>query len=161
MGPGTATMMTKIASDLMGIPVKQIKIEMGSTGLPPGPTQGGSATTANVGSAVHEVCSEIKNKIAGFAGKEGSVVHTAGIQNVKPDDLVFADGYVTYAKDPKIRMSYADLFKQQNLPQLEITIESKGSPNENKYSMYSFSVHFIKLSVHASTGVVKINKVYG
>ena len=160
MGPGVATMMTKIASDLMGLPVKQIKIEMGSTGLPPGPTQGGSATTANVGSAVHEVCTEIKEKIAGMAGKEGSVFHTAGVQNIKPGDLVFADGYVTYAKDPKIRVTYADLFKQHNLPKLEINIDSKGGgPYADKYSMYSFSVHFIKLSVHAATGMVKINKV--
>jgi xanthine dehydrogenase YagR molybdenum-binding subunit len=160
MGPGVATMMTKIASDTMGLPVKQIKIEMGRTGLPPGPTQGGSATTANVGSAVHEVCTEMKVKIAELASKEGSVFHTSRIHNVKADDLVFADGYVTYAKDPKIRVAYSELFRQNNLPQLEITKESKGGgPNADKYSMYSFSVHFVKLSVHAATGVVKINKV--
>jgi xanthine dehydrogenase YagR molybdenum-binding subunit len=160
MGPGTATMMTKIASDVMGLPTKQIKIEMGSTGLPPGPTQGGSATTANVGSAVHEVCTEIRGKIAGMLGKEGSVFHTERIHNVKPEDLTFADGYVSYTKDPKIRVSYSDLFRQNNLTQVELTKESKGGgPNQDKYSMYSFSVHFVKLSVNANTGVVKINKV--
>jgi xanthine dehydrogenase YagR molybdenum-binding subunit len=160
MGPGVATMMTKIASDTMGIPVKQIKIEMGSTGLPPGPTQGGSATTANVGTAVHEVCTEIKGKIAEMASKEGSVFHTSSIHNVTPEDLVFADGYISYAKNPAIRISYADLFSQNNLPELSITKESKGGgPNDDKYSMYSFSVHFVKLSVNALTGMVKINKV--
>jgi xanthine dehydrogenase YagR molybdenum-binding subunit len=160
MGPGTATMMTKIASDVMGLPTNQIKIEMGSTGLPPGPTQGGSATTANVGSAVHEVCTEIRGKIAGMLGKEGSVFHTERIHNVKPEDLTFADGYVSYTKDPKIRVSYSDLFRQNNLTQVELTKESKGGgPNQDKYSMYSFSVHFVKLSVNANTGVVKINKV--
>jgi xanthine dehydrogenase YagR molybdenum-binding subunit len=160
MGPGTATMMTKIASDLMGIPVKQIKIEMGSTGLPAGPTQGGSATTANVGSAVHEVCTDMKVKIAEMLGKEGSVFHTQSVHIVKPEDLLFSDGYITYARDQKIRISYQDFFRQNNLSQLEITKESKGGgPNQDKYSMYSFSVHFVKLSVNANTGVVKINKV--
>jgi len=160
MGPGVATMMTKIASDTMGIPVKQVRIEMGSTGLPPGPTQGGSATTANVGSAVHEVCNDIKVRIAELAGKEGSVFHTSRVHNIKPEDLIYADGYITYSKDPKIRITYAELFRQNNLPQLEITKDSKGGgPNQDKYSMYSFSVHFVKLSVHALTGMVKINKV--
>ncbi|HUQ66099.1 MAG TPA: xanthine dehydrogenase family protein molybdopterin-binding subunit [Flavitalea sp.] len=160
MGPGVATMMTKIASDTMGIPVKQIKIEMGSTGLPPGPTQGGSATTANVGTAVHEVCNEIKGKIAEMVSKEGSVFHTSSIHNVAAEDLVFADGYISYAKDPRIKVTYADLFRQNNLPELAITKESKaGGPNADKYSKYSFSVHFVKLSVNALTGMVKINKV--
>jgi xanthine dehydrogenase YagR molybdenum-binding subunit len=79
---------------------------------------------------------------------------------VKPEDLTFADGYVSYTKDPKIRVSYSDLFRQNNLTQVELTKESKGGgPNQDKYSMYSFSVHFVKLSVNANTGVVKINKV--
>jgi len=160
MGPGTATMMTKIASDMMGLPVKQIKVEMGSTGLPPGPTQGGSATTANVGTAIHEVCTEMKVKIAEMLGKEGSVFHTQSIHNVRAEDLMFADGYIIYSKDPKIRVSYSDLFRQNSLPQMEVTKETKGGgPNQDKYSMYSFSVHFVKLSVHANTGMVKINKV--
>ena len=160
MGPGTATMMTKIASDLMGLPVKQIKIEMGSTGLPPGPTQGGSATTANVGSAVHEACTDIRVKVAEMLGKEGSVFHTQSVHNVKPEDLLFSEGYITYARDQKIRISYQDFFRQNNISQLEISKESKGGgPNQDKYSMYSFSVHFVKLSVNASTGMVKINKV--
>jgi xanthine dehydrogenase YagR molybdenum-binding subunit len=160
MGPGTATMMTKIASDSMGLPVKQIKIQMGSTGLPPGPTQGGSATTANVGSAVFEVCSEVKTKIAEMSNREGSVFHTSRIHNIKPEDLVYADGYVSLAKDSKIKVSYSDLFSQNNIQQLELTRESKGGgPNAEKYSMYSYSVHFVKLMVHSHTGIVKIVKI--
>lgn len=160
MGPGTATMMTKIASDQMGMPVNQIRITMGSTGLPPGPTQGGSATTANVGSAVYEVCNELKAKIAELAVKEGTVFHTSSIHTVKPEDLLFADGYVAYAKDPKIRITYNELLSASNIHVIEITKESKGGgENDEKYSMYSFSVHFVKLMVNAETGMVKISKI--
>jgi xanthine dehydrogenase YagR molybdenum-binding subunit len=160
MGPGTATMMTKIASDTMGIPVNRIQIKMGSTGLPPGPTQGGSATTANVGSAVLEVCNDIKVKIAELASKEGTVFHTSSIHNVKAEDLIFENGYVVYAKDPKIRTTYTELFKHSAIPNIEITKESKGDgDNEKKYSMYSFSVHFVRLMVNSLTGMVKLTNV--
>jgi xanthine dehydrogenase YagR molybdenum-binding subunit len=64
MGPGTATMMTAIASEQMSIPVEKITIEMGNTHLPPGTMQGGSAVTSSVGSAVYEVCTALKEKIA-------------------------------------------------------------------------------------------------
>jgi xanthine dehydrogenase YagR molybdenum-binding subunit len=102
----------------------------------------------------------MKIKIAEMLGKEGSVFHTESIHNVKAEDLTFSDGYVSYAKDPKIRVTYSQLFSDNRIANLEHTKESKGGgPNQDKYSMYSFSVHFVKLSVNANTGMVKINKV--
>jgi xanthine dehydrogenase YagR molybdenum-binding subunit len=38
LGPGTATMMTAIAAKTIGTAPHKIKVQMGSTGLPPGPT---------------------------------------------------------------------------------------------------------------------------
>jgi xanthine dehydrogenase YagR molybdenum-binding subunit len=157
MGPGTATMMTAIASDALGLPVGKISIQMGSTGLPPGPTQGGSTVTSTVGSAVVEVCQALKEQIAALAGKEGSVFHTRNMHEVKSDDLVFYESGVSLKKDPLIKATYSDLFKQSNLPAIELTRESRGQ--QQPYSSYSFSVHFVKLRVHPATGKVKIDHV--
>ncbi|MEP6594574.1 MAG: molybdopterin cofactor-binding domain-containing protein, partial [Ginsengibacter sp.] len=160
MGPGTATMMTKIASDAMDIQPNKIEIKMGSTGLPPGPTQGGSATTSTVGSAVYDVCSELKKRIAELVNKGGSVFSTASLHNVKVEDLAFSEDQVSLTKDLLIKTSYRDLFRQNNLSQIEITRETKGdSPEQKKYSMYSFSVHFVKLLVHTATGMIRIDHV--
>jgi xanthine dehydrogenase YagR molybdenum-binding subunit len=160
MGPGTATMMTKIATDVIGLPANKITVQMGRTGLPSGPTQGGSATTSNVGSAVYEVCSELKAKITELAGKEGSIFMSANNKNIKVEDLIFSDGEILLAKDPSVKISYTDLFKQNNLPGLEITKESKGDgPEQKKYSMHSFSTHFVKLRVHPATGIIHIDHV--
>lgn len=41
MGPGTATMMTAIGAEVIGLPAENVIIEMGKSGLPKGPTQGG------------------------------------------------------------------------------------------------------------------------
>jgi xanthine dehydrogenase YagR molybdenum-binding subunit len=160
MGPGTATMMTKVASDVMGFPADKIQVQMGSTGLPPGPTQGGSATTSTVGSAVHEVCTELKQKIAALASKEGSPFHTVNRHSVAAEDLVFSEGQVSLVKDPSIKIAYTDLFKLNGVTELELTKESKGGgPNAEKYSMYSFSVHFVKLQVHPATGRIQLSRV--
>jgi xanthine dehydrogenase YagR molybdenum-binding subunit len=42
---------------------------------------------------------------------------------------------------------------------LEILEESKGNPEMSKYSAFSYAVHFIKLLVHPTTGVVKVTRV--
>jgi xanthine dehydrogenase YagR molybdenum-binding subunit len=157
MGPGTATMMTKVASDAMCIPVNKIKIEMGSTLLPPGPMQGGSTVTSTVGAAVYDTCSALKDQIAALAGKAGAPWSAGGTQKPKSDDLQYFDAGVALKRDASARIKYADLFKQNNLPALELTKESKGQ--EQPYSMYSFSVHFVKLRVHSATGRIKIDHV--
>lgn len=157
MGPGTATMMTAIASEAMGIQANKITVQMGSTGLPPGPTQGGSTTTSTVGSAVHEASMELKLQIAALASMEGTVFHTGDIHLVKLEDLVFSEDQVALAKNPSIKMSYSDLFKRSNVTTLEVTKESKGQ--QQQYSMYSYSVHFVKLRIHPATGRIKIDHI--
>jgi xanthine dehydrogenase YagR molybdenum-binding subunit len=54
--------------------------------------------------------------------------------------------------------NYTQVLKQQNLDKLEVTTASKAGDEQAKYSMYSWSVHFIKVLVHPATGVVKIDK---
>jgi xanthine dehydrogenase YagR molybdenum-binding subunit len=157
MGPGTATMMTAIAGDLMGVAPGRITVQMGSTGLPPGPMQGGSTVTSTVGSAVHDACSALKEEIAALAGKEGSIFRNANTQQLKVEDLRFSESGVSLKKNTSTKVSYSDLFKQNELPAIEVTRESKGK--QQPYSSYSYSVHFVKLRVHPATGRIKIDHV--
>ncbi len=159
MGPGTATAMVTIASENLGIPPENIIFELGSSALPPGPTQGGSATTSSLGSAVYEVCTDLKQKLIALALKQETVFHTATIHASKPEDLVYENGRVMLAGDRSVGMDYKDLLKTSPTKELESTKESGGGPELRKYSMYSFSVHFTKLHVHPVTGIVKIKNI--
>lgn len=157
MGPGTATMMTAVASDAMGLEPVKITVQMGSTTLPPGPMQGGSNVTATVGSAVHDVCAALKEQIAALASKQGFPFQNANGTGLKVEDLTFLDNSISLKRDAGVKVTYSQLFSDNNLPTLELTKESKGQ--EQPYSMYSFSVHFVKLRVHPATGRVKIDHV--
>ncbi len=129
IGPGTGTAMATIAVEMMGIPVEKIRVEIGDSSLPPSPTQGGSSITSTVGSAVHDACQQLKDKFMQLnSGSEA------------------------------LSLDYVQLLKQHNLPQLDVTTTSHGGPEQGKYAMYSWSVHFIKVLVNPATGVVKIDK---
>src|SRR3569833_3417807 len=54
--------------------------------------------------------------------------------------------------------NYTQILKQQNLDKLEVTTTSKSGPEQGKYALYSWSVHFMRVLVHPTTGVVKIDK---
>jgi xanthine dehydrogenase YagR molybdenum-binding subunit len=158
MGPGTATAMTKLASDVLGLPAGNIKFEMGDSNLPPGPEQGGSGTTSTLGTAVNNVCMNIKKRLVELI-KDNSVFHTELVHTIKPEDVLFENGYIKLASDKSRKISYTQVLKDAGLSQLELLEESKGNDEMRKYSAFSYSVNFVKVLVHPSTGVVKITRV--
>ena len=156
MGPGTATSMTKLASDVLGLSASSIKFELGDSNYPPGPAQGGSGTTSALGTAVNNVCVNLKTKLAELL-KDNSIFHTETVHTVKAEDLLFENGYMMLASDHSKKISYADAIKDAGLKQIEI-IESSDRNPMNNYVAYSYAVHFVKVMVHAATGVLKVVK---
>jgi xanthine dehydrogenase YagR molybdenum-binding subunit len=158
MGAGTSTTMTKLASDIFGLPPKNIKFEMGDSNLPPGGFQGGSGTTSTLGTAVHNVCTSMKKKLTELV-KDNSIFHTDKIHIPKLEDLLFENGYVSLATEPARKIPYSEILKNAGLQKIEILEESKSNDVMNKYSAFSYAVHFVKLMVHPATGVIKIKQI--
>ncbi len=148
-GPGTATAMVKIASDAMGLPSSKIHFELGDSSFPPGPTQGGSSTTATLGTAVSMACDSLKKKLVALLKTQES--------EVAMEDVKFEKGGMRLKNGTTI--SYADAMKGANLPFIEFVESSGRNPEMQKYSAYSYSVHFVKVKVHPLTGVVRIDRV--
>jgi xanthine dehydrogenase YagR molybdenum-binding subunit len=132
IGPGTATSMTLIASDTLGIAADKITFELGDSSFPVAPTQGGSQTCSSVGSAVHDVCIALRQKLNGLEGLPADSMND---------------------------IEYSNILTKHSLPFLELTQSSEASEDAKKYSMYSFSAHFAQVYVHPLTGVVKVKKL--
>lgn len=130
MGPGTATVMTKIAADNIDIPFENIQFELGSSALPAAPGEYGSITTSSVGSAVYEACRAMKAKFNQL-NENGS--------GGPPD--------------------YVKLLKQHNLRFVEVSVQSGYSAEAGKYSAHAYCTHFVEVQVHPITGTVKVTRV--
>jgi xanthine dehydrogenase YagR molybdenum-binding subunit len=154
-GPGTATAMVNIAAEVMNMPQRAVSFQLGNTDFPPGPTQGGSGTTSTLGSAVHDVCTALKDKLRELAAKS----HHTMLEHAKPEDFVFENGQLSLKNNPTVRINFADILKQNGMNELEITKDSRGGDELRKYSIYSYSVHFAKVHVHPLTGVVRVKQV--
>ncbi|MBJ6108807.1 xanthine dehydrogenase family protein molybdopterin-binding subunit [Hymenobacter sp. BT523] len=153
IGPGTGTAMTQIAADTLGLPPEKIRFEWGNSEFAPAPTQGGSAIVNTVGPAVQEACLALKEKLRTMAGTSN-----AAFASARNEDVVFADKYLTLNGNDTARASYADLLKQADGG--FVTVESKpNGENGQKYSMYSYSVHFAEVRVNPLTGEVRVSKL--
>lgn len=153
MGPGTATMMTAIGADVTGISTENVIIEMGKSGLPKGPTQGGSATTSSVGSAVNDSCQLLVKKIIDLA------LLNPTFKNAKADDLSFVEGNVVSKKESSKTISVTALLEANKLQELEVENQSKADEEAKKYSIYSYSVHFVKVLVNPKLGKIRLAHV--
>ena len=153
-GPGTATAMTKIASDAMGIPYSKIKFELGDSSLPPGPTQGGSSSTSTIGAAVSTGSINLQKKLVEAAKSSPVFGHIIAHEN-----FLFQNGEMVLKSDPSKKLSYAEVLKNAGLSSIEFVENSGRNPAMEKYSAYSYAVHFVKVLVHPLTGVVKVAKV--
>ena len=63
MGPGTYTSMTQVAADALGLPLAQVRFELGDSALPKAKEHGGSTTMASVGPAVRAACEALRAKL--------------------------------------------------------------------------------------------------
>ncbi|MDY0988385.1 xanthine dehydrogenase family protein molybdopterin-binding subunit [Flavobacterium sp. CFBP9031] len=153
MGPGTATMMTAIGAEVIGLPSENVVIEMGKSGLPKGPTQGGSATTSSVGSAVHDACNLLVNKIIELGSKNSA------LKGIALTDLTFENGAVSSKKDKSKSVTLAALLSSNKLEDFEVENLSKAAEEAKKYSIYSFSVHFVKVLVNPNLGKIRLAHV--
>lgn len=152
IGPGTGTAMVQIASTTLGIPTNKIRFELGNSSLPPAPSQGGSSTVSTVGSAVSDACNALKKQLQDLAIKD--VFATAQTGN-----FVFADGKISHSSAGSPSIAYGEMLKKNNLDSINITMESKPNGEMGKYSLYSFSIHFVQVKVHSLTGAVKVSKI--
>ncbi len=152
-GPGSATIMTQIAAEAMGIDVRKVEFQWGHSTLPPAPGQFGSQTTASTGSGVYDAVKALQKKIAGMlAGKQDSV-----FAGSSPEDFSFGDDIILRENGNKL--SYNEALKELSVNEIKAEFESKPTEEKEQYSGYSFAAHFVEVLVHPETKVVKMNRV--
>src|SRR3954471_3156807 len=70
IGPGTYTVMTMIAAEYLGLPPERVTFKLGDTRLPKAPAQGGSWTTASVGTAIFGAAQEAAKQLLTVANQD-------------------------------------------------------------------------------------------
>ena len=151
IGPGTATAMTAIAAENLGISPENIVFQLGNSTFPKAPMQGGSNSLATVGSATVAVCINLKVELAKLAAKQKS-----GWNNAVPDHVKISGADLVNSDEASAKVTIASLFSQSGQSEMVLSGSAAQGDEKNKYSFYSYSVHFIEAHVHELTGVVRI-----
>ncbi len=63
IGTGAYGVAAIVAAQELGLPIENVKVELGDSRLPPGPIAGGSNTTATISNAIAETCNRLRLKL--------------------------------------------------------------------------------------------------
>ena len=155
IGPGTYTVITIIAAEYLGIAPEKVKFELGDSSLPNAPVQGGSFTTASVGTAAHGAAMQIKQKLFDLSVKETS----SPLAGAKIDDVEMSSGYLSLKSDASKRVVIADLMKKNNLGESAETHTARPSKERGNYTTQAHGAQFVEVKVDEDLGIIKVTRV--
>jgi xanthine dehydrogenase YagR molybdenum-binding subunit len=153
IGPGTYTMMTQLAADMLGVPIEHVTAKLGDSALPDAPVEGGSFTTSSVGCAIQAACREVQKELLRLAQRNPR----SPLAGAKLEDVTFAEDRIRH-KSKNAEVSLADAMRAGNVDRIEK--EASAEPNENsKYSHYTHSAVFAEIKVDERIGVIRVTRV--
>jgi xanthine dehydrogenase YagR molybdenum-binding subunit len=155
IGPGTYTVMTMIAAEYLGLPLEKVQFELGDTQFPRAPSQGGSKTTASVGTAVHGAALAVAGRLLSLANRQAD----SPLQAAAVSDVEILDGRLRLKRDPSRVVSVSDLMRRNGLTEITETFESRPSKEREQYATLAHGAQFIEVQVDPDLGRVRVTRV--
>jgi xanthine dehydrogenase YagR molybdenum-binding subunit len=154
IGPGTYTVMTMIAAEFLGLRPEQVKFELGDTRFPRAPAQGGSQTTASVGSAVHGAALAIAARLLSLANRQAE----SPLRTAAASDVEMLEGRLQLKADPSRFVSISAIMRRNGLAEITETYESQPSKERDKYAILAHGAQFIEVKVDPDLGTVRVTR---
>ena len=164
IGTGTATILTQIGADALGLAMEDVTAKIGDSALPNAFPEGGSMTAASAGSAVQAACFAVREKLFRYArGLDASPLANASLEHV-----TFADGRIVLTSDPTRAVAFADAMRAGGVDR--IAENGKGGPGMVRFvvnamitgaprASYSHSAIFAEVKIDEELGVVRVTRI--
>ena len=154
IGPGTYTMATMIAAEYLGLRPEKVEFELGDTDLPRAPAQGGSWTTASVGSAVYGAALALAARLLTLANRDAG----SPLKGVDAVDIEMLDDRLRVKRDPSRFVGVSELMRRNGLAEITETFESRPSEERKKYATLAHGAQFIEVKVDPDLGIVRVTR---
>jgi xanthine dehydrogenase YagR molybdenum-binding subunit len=153
IGPGTYTMMTQLAAEMLGVPLENVTARLGDSDLPDAPVEGGSFTAASVGSAIHAACREVQQELLRMA-QQGAGSPLAG---ASLEDIVFVDGKMRHKDEGNREIAVADAMRVGHADRIERSATAE--PADSPYSHYTHAAVFAEVRIDEQLQVIRVTRV--
>ncbi len=142
VGEGSATVLTQIAAEALGVSYDQVIETLGdSASTPEAPITAGSTVTFSAGLAVKQAADDLRSRLLSSA---------SDVLDLPASDLDM-DSLGIVSRSGR-RLSFADLANHAGQVELEASV----SPGSTDFIVNSFGAHFAEVEVDTDTGAVRV-----
>ena len=157
IGTGTYTIMTQIAADALGLPLANVRFELGDTSFPEGPVSGGSRTAASVGSAVKQAGWKVRQALIALAVADAA----SPLSGLAADDVDVADGMLSSKAQPSRRDSVVAVLGRAHRPKLWGCANTQEAEGRKPPDLPPFGAQFAEVHVDEALGSVRVRRMVG
>ena len=154
LGTGTYTVMSQLAAQTLGVPLRWVRFELGDSRLPHAPNSGGSTTVPSVGPAVLAACVAARQKIFDMARGERRL----GWKDVPIETMRLRDGVVLTQTG---RVPVAELMARAGVDSVEASANTAETAEGKAYSKHAFGAQFAEVRVDPDLGIIRVNRLVG
>jgi xanthine dehydrogenase YagR molybdenum-binding subunit len=152
IGTGAYTAFSQVAADLLGVPLANVRMELGDNHFPAAPVAGGSQLTASVGSAVKLAVLDARTKLLALVANDpASPLHGVAAESIQMiDGGLYAGGRGE---------TYAAILTRHGLATLEGRADAKPGDEKKNYAMHAFGAHFVEVHVDETLGTIQLQRI--
>lgn len=155
LGTGTYTVMTQVAADAVGFPLRLVHFELGDTDFPRAPVSGGSQTAASVSPAVEAAARGLRDRLIDLAIADPA----SPLYQTPRADVTVKEGWLMRRDDGSRRDSCAALVGRTGGQPVEVRAQAQPGSEKENYSSHSFGAVFVELHVDEDLGTVRMQNV--
>jgi xanthine dehydrogenase YagR molybdenum-binding subunit len=160
IGTGTYTVFAQVMNEKTGVPLDRIQVILGDSGLPPGPTSGGSMATSAI----------LPAAASGVNAAIARLLHIAALtpdspfNGMQPDALTISEGRVHEKDKPASSgVPFEQIIRQAGLGGITATGKTTPSwqdPKARGYSMHSFGAHFAEVEWEPEIARLRVSRIF-
>jgi xanthine dehydrogenase YagR molybdenum-binding subunit len=157
IGTGTYTIMTQVAADALGMPIEQVRFDLGDTKYPEAPLSAGSQTASSAGSAVRMAALALRDELARLAVADAR----SRLHGLAPGDLDAEGGRLVARGDRSRSDAYAEVVKRSGQQAVEVRYDGAEKLDRKSFSCHSFGAQFAEVGVDEDLGIVRVRRLVG
>lgn len=154
IGTGTYTVLAQIAAETMGVPLEQVRVEIGDSELPPAPGSGGQFGAATAGSAALDAGMNLRKAIAALAVKDPASPLYGG----QVEQVTFQDGVVAIENRSE---RLVELIRRAAPEGITANGEIRPAEDARNWSQHTYGAHFCEVAVDPVTGETRVRRMLG
>jgi len=154
IGTGTYMILAQITAETLGVPLEQVRVELGDSELPPAPGSGGQFGAATAGSAAFETGMVMRRTLAELATGDPR----SPLYGEDPTLVTFADGNIALANRGE---SLAALVARAQPEGVYVEGSISPAADARDWSQHTYGAHFAEVGVDMDTGEVRMRRMFG